>query len=347
MRSTAFLGLWLVVILTMKVFAQQPAMKTKAEYDAYNAAYTEKAPAKKAELSEKFLNDFKDSDISFRTNAYLMMVKGYNDAQNYAKALETAGKVGDVLPTIAADKKAQIYAIGLDAATKSDNIQKTMEFGDKILAIQEDANTLITLAGVIPERLPADEAGKKAALDKAEQYATKALAAVGKIFGGAKPANVPDADWAAQRTTIESTLHANLGLIALNRLEYDKSVSEYELAIKGTPKDAVAQFRLGLAYSGQATALGKSYLAAVDEANNAIKAGGDAAQVAELKAKADTLGEAAGKKRDQAIDTLATAVALGGVVAQPARDQLVKLYQLKNNGSTEGLEQLINSRKPQ
>ena len=39
-------------------------------------------------------------------------------------------------------------------------------------------------------------------------------------------------------------------------------------------------------------------------------------------------------------------LSLGGVVAQPARDQLVKLYQLKN-GSTDGLDQLINSKKPQ
>jgi len=354
MRRTAYLGLSLALMMFVLViapapaiFGQAPAMKSKAEYDAYNAAYTEKGPAKKAELSETFLNNFKDSDVSFRTNAYIMMVKGYADAQNFPKSMETASKVTEVVPNMAPDKQAQIYSIGMDSAAKSDNIPKVIEFGDKVLAlVPEDANTLITLSSLIPERLPTDEAGKKAALDKAEQYATKAQAVVAKIFGGAKPASVSDADWTNQKNGIESTLHANLGFIALNRQNYDKSVEEYEKVVKINPKDGIAQFRLGLSYSGQATAVGKTYLTAVDEANNAIKNNADAAQVADLKAKADTLGTDAGKKRDQAIETLATAVALGGVVAQPARDQLVKLYQLKN-GSTDGLDQLINSKKPQ
>jgi len=155
-----------------------------------------------------------------------------------------------------------------------------------------------------------------------------------------------DADWNNQKNSIEAGLHSNLGFIALNRMEYDKSVSEYEQAIKATPKDGIAQFRLGLAYSGQATIAGKSYLASVDAANEAVKNNADEAVRNDLKAKVDVAGEAAAKKRDQAIDTLATAVALGGVVAEPARAQLVKLYQVKN-GSTEGLDQLINSKKPQ
>jgi len=184
MRRTAYLGLSLALMMFVLViapapaiFGQAPAMKSKAEYDAYNAAYTEKGPAKKAELSETFLNNFKDSDVSFRTNAYIMMVKGYADAQNFPKSMETASKVTEVVPNMAPDKQAQIYSIGMDSAAKSDNIPKVIEFGDKVLAlVPEDANTLITLSSLIPERLPTDEAGKKAALDKAEQYATKAQA---------------------------------------------------------------------------------------------------------------------------------------------------------------------------
>src|SRR5262245_42902199 len=147
MRRTAYLGLSMALMLVVLVlapadpiFGQQPAMKSKAEYDAYNAAYTEKGAAKKAELAEAFLNNFKDSDISFRTNAYIMMVKGYADAQTFPKAIDAAGKVADVVPNMAPDKKAQIYSMGMDAAAKSDNIPKVIEFGDKVLALApEDA----------------------------------------------------------------------------------------------------------------------------------------------------------------------------------------------------------------
>jgi tetratricopeptide (TPR) repeat protein len=352
MKRTAFLGLWILVILAMKSMGiaqgTAPQWKSKAEYDSYNAAYTEKTPAKKAELSEAFINTFKDADIKFRGDAYLMLVKAYSDAQNYPKAMDAASKVSEVLPNMPPERMAQVYSIGLDAAAKSDNVQKAVEFGDKVLAIvPEDANTLIMLAALVPERLPTDEAAKRAALDKAEQYGTRAQAVVAKIFSGAKPAAMSDADWANQRATIESDLHANLGFVALNRVDYDKAVSHYEAAIKSNPKNAVAQFRLGLSYSGQASALSKAYLASVDDTNAAIRANAEAAQQEELKAKSATIEASLRAKRDQAIETLATAVALGGVVAQPARDQLVKLYQAKNNGSTEGLDQLIQSKKPQ
>ena len=112
MRRTAYLGLSLALMMFVLViapapaiFGQAPAMKSKAEYDAYNAAYTEKGPAKKAELSETFLNNFKDSDVSFRTNAYIMMVKGYADAQNFPKSMETASKVTEVVPNMAPDNR--------------------------------------------------------------------------------------------------------------------------------------------------------------------------------------------------------------------------------------------------
>src|SRR5262245_3576754 len=123
MKRAAYLGmsLGLVFAFTVSGFGQQPQWKSKAEYDAYNAAYTEKSPAKKAELSEKFVNDFAGADVTFRTDAYLMMVKAYSDSQNYPKAIETASKFADVIPAMAKDRKAaQIYSIGLDAASKAD-----------------------------------------------------------------------------------------------------------------------------------------------------------------------------------------------------------------------------------
>jgi len=345
MRKTIYVASLLLLISAFAIsgFGQQPQWKSKAAYDAYNAAYTEKDPAKKSELAAKFLNDFKGEDPSFLVNAYLMMTKGYLEAKNYPKAMEAAAGIDQALPSAAAAQKTTVYSYGMQAAQAANDVGKTVEFGEKTLAVSpNDANTLITLAALIPERLPTDEAGKKAALEKAEKYTNQAMDTVGKIFNGPKPANVPDADWNTQKTSVMAGLHSDLGLIALNRLEYDKSVTEYEQVVKMTPKDPLAQFRLGLAYSGQAAALTKTYVASVDEQNNAIKANADKAQIDEMKSKSDKLEQSLRAKRTQATDALATAVAIGGPVAQPAMDQLKKLW----TGTPEEMNALIASKKP-
>ncbi len=341
MRKTANLVLLLILILTFAVAAlpQQPQaqFKTKAEYDGYNGAFTEKDPAKKADLAAKFLADFKDTDPSFKMNAYIMMTKGYLDAKNFAKAMDASAKVTDVLPTLDAQKKVQIYGYGMAAAQAADDVPKTVEFGEKILgANPADVNTLITLAGLIPERLPTDDSGKKAALEKAEGYAKRGLAELAKIQ---KPANISDADWAA----IAAGLHADLGLINLNRLDYDKTIEEYQMVLKATPKDGVGHFRIGLAYSGQAAALSKAYVASVDQQNEAIKNNADKTVIDDLKAKSNDAEQKLRDKRTQATDELATAVAIGGPVQQPATDQLKKLW----TGTPEEMNQLIQSKKPQ
>jgi tetratricopeptide (TPR) repeat protein len=340
MRKTAYASLLLLLIIAFAVsgFAQQPQFKTKAEYDAYNAAYTATDPAKKAELAAKYLTDYKDpSDPSFKMNAYIMMTKGYLDAKNFPKAMEAAAKVDEAVPGLAADKKAQIYGYGMAAAQQADDVPKTVEFGEKVLsAAPNDVNTLITLAGLIPERLPTDEAGKKAALDKAEGFAKRGLTELGKIQ---KPAAMSDADWAA----IGAGLHSSLGFVHLNRLEYDKSIEEYQQVVKATPKDGIAHFRMGLAYSGQAAALSKEYVASVDQQNEAIKNNAEKTAIDELKTKSDDLEQKLRAKRTQATDELATAVAIGGPVQQPAMDQLKKLW----TGTPEEMNQLIASKKPQ
>lgn len=346
MRKRAHVALLLLLILAFAIsgFSQQPAWKSKAGYDAYNAAYTEKDPAKRAELAAKFLADFKAEDPSFQVNAYLMMAKGYLDAKSYPKTMEVAANIDQTLPNVPAAQKTTIFGYGMQAAQASNDVGKTVEFGEKTLAINpDDANTLITLAALIPERLPTDDAGKKTALDKAEGYTNKAMALVGKIFDGPKPANMPDADWNAQKTSVMSGLHSDLGLIALNRADYEKSVAEYEQVVKMTPKDPLAQFRLGLGYSGQAAAITKNYVASVADQNKAIEAKADKAQIDDMKTKSDKLEQELRAKRTQATDALATACAIGGPVQQPAMDQLKKLW----TGTPEEMTALIASKKPQ
>lgn len=350
MKKIGYLGFSFLVIVALAIqgMAQQPALKTKPEYDAYMAAFQEKNPAKKAELAEKFMNDFKDTDPIAKGQAVSWMVQGYAQSGNAAKALDTAAKVDQLAPNASPATKAFIYSQAMAAAEQANNLEKVVEFGQKVLAIApNDANTLITLSSMIPERLPADEGKKKAALDQAEGYAKQAQAEVAKIFGGAKPATVPDAEWNKQKAGIEGQIHSNLGFIALNRQDFAKAVEEYEMALKSTPKDGVAHFRLGLAYQYQANALSKTVLDAYKAENDAKSARADKPLIDELVAKREAVEKDLRDKRDQAINELATAVALGGVVSQPAREQLEKLYKLKNNDSLEGLDQLINQKKSQ
>src|SRR4030095_14242340 len=125
------------------------------------------------------------------------------------------------------------------AAQNVNDVGKVISYGDKALAIDpNDLNAMMIVAGAIPTKLPTDEAGKKAALDKSQDLATKALAGVGKIMATA------DAATKAQLTQIEGSLHSTLGLVANSKGDYNKSIQEYQQVIQRIPKDDVAHFYL-------------------------------------------------------------------------------------------------------
>src|SRR5262245_54592695 len=179
MRRTGFLGLSLfllcaLVVSALPAFSQekQPQAKTRPEYDAYLALYNEKDPAKKAPLGEKFITDFKDSE--FLLNAHTMIIGAYTGAKTWAKVIEAADRAA-ALPNADNKLMAYAYANAMIAAQNTNNIDRVISYGEKVLAIDpNDLNTMITLSAVIPAKLPSDEAGKKAALDKASDLATKA-----------------------------------------------------------------------------------------------------------------------------------------------------------------------------
>src|SRR5437016_9005642 len=98
MRRTGYLGISLLLVLALAATAlpgfsqaaapKGPQAKTQAEYNAYNALYMEKNPQKKAELGEKFLMDFKETD--FVPQTYTMIIGAYTGAQNWAKVVDAA-----------------------------------------------------------------------------------------------------------------------------------------------------------------------------------------------------------------------------------------------------------------
>jgi tetratricopeptide (TPR) repeat protein len=250
MKKTSYVGvsLLLMLMLAISAFSQarQPAAKTPAEHTAYLGFYNETNPAKKAELGEKFIVEFKDSD--FVPASYGMILRAYAGAQNWPKVMDIADRWAG-LPSATPVIKVNAYTAALEAGQQSNNFPKIIEYGDKILAIDpNNLNAQLVLATLLPERLPNDEAGKQAALTKAEGLANKAITG---LSGMAKPAGVSDADWANFKNGSLGQLHGSLGYIYLTRAEYEKAEKTFEEAIKSTPKDGVVRYRLGLAVEYQ------------------------------------------------------------------------------------------------
>src|SRR5213594_3944733 len=352
MKRTGYLGMSMsiAVVLALAVAAlpgfgqaapaqaKQPQAKTQAEYNAYKALYDEQNPQKKADLGEKFLTDFKESD--FIGNTYTMIVGAYTRAQNWAKVIDAAERAA-ASPVADNKLKAFAYANAMVAAQNQNQVERVLSYGDKVLAIDpNDLNTMITLSAAIPAKLPPDEPGKKAALNKAEDLGRKALAGIQPLLAQAQD------DQKKQIAQIESQLHGTLGLIAYNRPDYTKSIEEYEATLKGNPKDDVAHFYLGADYQALTAQASRAYQDAVKAENDAKIAKAEQPIIDDLAAKRQGLENEVREKRDKAIDEYAIAAAIGGVVAQDAKNALQKLWQAKND-SLNGMDEFIAEKKKQ
>src|ERR1041385_768243 len=143
MRRTGYLGISLLLVLVTALpgFSQAapaaqakgPQAKTQAEYNAYTALYNEKNPQKKAELGEKFIMDFKESD--FVGNAYTMILGAYTAAQAWPKVIDAAERAS-ALPSADSKLKAFAYANAMVAAQNLNQIDKVIAYGDKGLSIE-------------------------------------------------------------------------------------------------------------------------------------------------------------------------------------------------------------------
>ena len=338
MKTTGYLGLSLLLMLAL---ALSGLAQSEAENNAYRVYYGEQNAQKKIDLGEKYLTDFKES--TYRAPILQGILNLYVQGQNWAKVMEHGDKLPAELPNADAKMKTGIYTLAMGAAQAANNAAKTIDFGDKVLAA--DSNNLqaqMIIATTIPQAMPQD----KAANDKAIDLANKALTGVASYFGAAKPTNMTDAQWKQARAEYEEQLHSTLGLIYFNRVDYPKAIEQYSAVSKSNPKDAVARFYLGLAYRNQAADAGKVAVEAVNALNVAKTARAPQPEIDELDARRQGLQDDFQKKIDSALDELAAAVAIGGPVAQQARDALEKLYASKN-GSLDGLDQLIAQKKAQ
>jgi tetratricopeptide (TPR) repeat protein len=328
-------GYLMLATMAIPVCAQtaeqkQPQAKTKAEYDAYLAMYNEQDASKKAELATKFLTDFPDSE--FKPYIYQIEVQTYASIGKADKVVEVGEKFSADFPQADDKTKKFVYHLVMPSYQQLNNFEKTVEYAEKLLAIDpNDLNALLTLSSILPERLPQDEEKKGQQLAKALDLGQKALT----VVEGARPSEIPEAQWNQAKPNLLASIHASLGLVYLNKKEYGKAIEEYEKSTSLAKNNAIDFYRLGVAYSFQARALAKELNDMVASLQGQANPDATAADAAKEKEKKFN------EMRDKGIDSLAKSVALKGVTEQQARVELERLYKSKNNNSLDGLDALI------
>ena len=328
---------------------KSPQAKTKAEYDAYMLLYNEGAPAKKVELATKFLADHPETE--FKMFVYQMQIESYTRLGNVDKVVETGEKFGSDFPQADNNTKKFVMQRLMTAYQQKNDFAKTVEYGDKLLAIDpKDLPSLLTLSSILPERLPKEEdaPARAAQLDKALDYSNRAKAEIESLQ---KPAQITDEQWTAEKNKLLATVNSSIGLVHLNKKEYDKASKQYEISTNLAKTNPIDFYRLGIAYTFLARNMAKELnelVAAMNQAQTELQNAQDAAvkdekekKLLELKAKHQDSEKRFPEMRDKAIDSFAKSVFLKGVTEAQARTELERLYKSKNNNTLDGLDKLI------
>jgi hypothetical protein len=329
---------------------KQPQAKTKDEYDAYMLLYNEGAPAKKAELATKFLADHPETE--FKMFVYQMQIDSYARLGNVDKVVETGEKFSKDFPQADNNTKKFVMQRMMTSYQQKNDFAKTVEYGDKLLAIDpKDLPSLLTLSSILPERLPTEEDKKAAQLEKALDYSNRAKAEIEAVFQ--KPAQPPltAEQWTNEKNKLLATVNSSIGLVHLNKKEYDKASKQYEISTNLTKTNPVDFYRLGIAYTFLARNMAKELnelVAAMNQANTELQNAQDAAmkdekqkKLLELKEKSQESEKKFPEMRDKAIDALAKSVYLKGITEASARTELERLYKSKNNNTLDGIDTLI------
>jgi len=338
MKRIIYFGCSLLMTTVLATAFAKPLL-AQDDGTSYAEFFGEQDQAKKAAMGEKFLVDFKTSQ--YVDPVYRTIVRIYYKANNWPKVLDLAAKLDQLDSSMEAKNKPETYSMAMDAALKSNNVPQTIVFGEKILAVlPEDLNSLITLSNTVLVASPNDPA----AVEKAAGYATRGLAVLQKM--DAKSLGLTDAAWAQQKMGIEGTLHNTLGSIAYNKKDYEKAVDELGTATKLMPTDCNSWYLLGISYHMQFNALVTQTQSAFNDYNDMVRKRVEKALTDEAKGTAEAFQDASREKREQALGALAVSVNCGGTSQQPAMQQLTNIWKTKNNGSTDGLQDFIKSKKP-
>lgn len=339
LKVSLFVAITLVISSAIPGFAQaaqnkSPQTRTVPEFNSYNDCYKETDFAKKAELCEKFVDGFKDSD--FVVNGYKLIIQSYYQTKNWQLLMDTADKAA-ALPAVDNSFKDYAYQAAMLAAQNTNNLDKCISYGDRVLALDPDNLTaLVTVSTVIPQKSSTDIAQ----LSRAADFAHKALVIATSMLDKATPQEK------GELVVLDGRLHGTLGLISYDEMDFKKSIQEYLTAIQDNKKDDASHFFMAQDYINLMVQASKSYLAAIEDEKTAIAAKADQPTMDDLKAKTAGHAEEVTKYRDTVIDELAVTVAINGDYTAQAKTELTKQWTAKNS-STTGLNDFVSQKKAQ
>jgi hypothetical protein len=64
-----------------------------------------------------------------------------------------------------------------------------------------------------------------------------------------KPAQITDEQWTTEKNKLLATVNSSIGLVHLNKKEYDKASQQYEISTNLTKTNPIDFYRLGIAYT--------------------------------------------------------------------------------------------------
>jgi tetratricopeptide (TPR) repeat protein len=147
------------------------------------------------------------------------------------------------------------YAFEANAYENKSDVAKTVEFADKSLAIKKDNLMALLMASYAipqPQYTKLHQADEEKELSRAESYCKDAAKAIDALK---KTDTESDADFADRKAGYTSSLHADLGMIHLDRAqlglmsldteELAKAVQEYNQAVAYAHPQPTDYFRLG------------------------------------------------------------------------------------------------------
>jgi tetratricopeptide (TPR) repeat protein len=122
------------------------------------------------------------------------------------------------------------------------DMPKAFEWGEKAIGYKpDDVDTLATVAYIMAERPPLNEAEQVKQMKVAEEHVNQAITLLPTWLTS------PDAKGADQ-PGLTSQLHYTLGLVYLRQKRLGSSEQEFLTALKSKPSDSVTYYRLGLAF---------------------------------------------------------------------------------------------------
>ena len=146
----------------------------------------------------------------------------------------------------ASQYRPRVYSGLVAAYLETNQVQKMEEAGDQALTLNpNDVQVLAMLGQTIPRTIAANTPEPEKRLDKAEQYATRAIE---RTLAIKKPEGFTDEEFEKAKNQTLAIAHSGLGLVDFHRGKFPEAIAELEQSIKLDPRaDPANYYVLGVA----------------------------------------------------------------------------------------------------